>query len=198
MRVNALGNLIIQDLKNVIIEYTAVNFLIALVLIAIMQFIKYSSGNTKSSSRLQTRQFFLVMYLCFLLELTFITREAGSRTTINFKLFGTYAPNPWAISYMVENVLLFIPFGFLVPLVCTKMRRFYRIVLFSLCSSVVIEIVQHLTERGFLQVDDIWLNVCGGICGYGILMALLWIAKRTKCGKEQGVSDYKSEISKQR
>ncbi len=75
-------------------------------------------------------------------------------------------------SYVAENVLLFLPFGFLFPLLFRfrGQRRFrFPACLFSafLCSAGI-ETVQYMTSRGYSQLDDVITNVAGAALGYAV------------------------------
>lgn len=111
--------------------------------------------------------FLFVYYFCYLIELTLLTREAGSRTDINLCFLGTWHPDLRSQCFMVENILLFFPFGILIVFLCSRLKL-WKVLLLSFLLSLTIEITQFITERGFFQIDDIWLNTLGGFLG-GIL-----------------------------
>lgn len=96
--------------------------------------------------------FFSVMYIAYVVELTLLTREADSRVESNLKLLGTYAPNPWAQTYMLENFMMFIPLGIILALVLLKIKRIWICFAISAAFSLGIEITQYLTQRGYFQV----------------------------------------------
>lgn len=62
------------------------------------------------------------------------------------------------------NILLFVPLGYFATSYC-KIKNLGTITLVSLMSSTVIEVVQHFIGRSF-DIDDIILNVVGGIVGF--------------------------------
>lgn len=64
------------------------------------------------------------------------------------------------------NVLCFIPFGFVVPIMSYKFRSFFKITVFSFLYSVTIELTQLVTKLGSCDVDDVILNTLGGVLGY--------------------------------
>ena len=54
----------------------------------------------------------LVMYVAVLLAITYFSRESGSRSgMMDLELFSTWGINNRNNAYVVENVLLFIPYG---------------------------------------------------------------------------------------
>ncbi len=71
---------------------------------------------------------------------------------------------------VIGNIILFIPFGYFVSAYC-KIKNLGTITIVSLLSSAVIEVVQHYIGRSF-DVDDIILNVVGGVIGFLIYISL--------------------------
>ncbi len=67
---------------------------------------------------------------------------------------------------LLGNVLLFIPFGYLLPRLWKKQKNFFVFMLTALLSILVIELVQLFTLLGSFDVDDIILNISGMIVGY--------------------------------
>ena len=65
---------------------------------------------------------------------------------------------------VIGNVILFVPFGYFVAYIL-KSGKIYLPLLITLITSVTIELVQLYIGRVF-DIDDILLNVVGGIIGY--------------------------------
>ena len=109
----------------------------------------------------------------------------GSRRSLDLGLFDTISRSAQGNSYVAENVLLFLPFGFLFPLLFRfrGQRRFrFPACLFSaLLCSAGIETVQYLTSRGYSQLDDIITNVAGAALGY----AIFYTAHRAAGGRRR-------------
>jgi len=132
------------------------------------------------------------MYASYTVSLTLSGREAGSRTGVpNFIPGATLFIGNRLSIFSVENWLLFLPFGFLVPILWKYNRSIIRTGLLAFISSMLIEIAQIITGRGFFEVDDILLNTLGGICGYIVFAciydSLLGIKRRilTDIAKEK-------------
>lgn len=66
---------------------------------------------------------------------------------------------------IVGNLLIFVPFGLFVSCYIKK-KRLGVVAVLSLVSSVTIELAQRLIVGRVFDVDDIILNVTGGIIGY--------------------------------
>lgn len=68
------------------------------------------------------------------------------------------------------NVICFIPFGFILPIISQKGRDWYNTVLLSFLFSLGIETLQLVFKVGSFDVDDMFLNTVGGIAGYLLVM----------------------------
>ena len=64
------------------------------------------------------------------------------------------------------NIFLFIPYGFLIPLVFRKARTLMKVLLIVLFSSLFFELLQLMFAIGNFDVDDLLLNGIGGTTGY--------------------------------
>lgn len=105
------------------------------------------------------------MYLVILLDLVFFCREAGSRMGTDMTLFGTWGTTARDHAYVLENVLLFIPYGLLFPFMIPE-RLFWFTPAAGCLTSVFIEITQLITSCGFCQIDDMVMNTAGTILGF--------------------------------
>lgn len=96
-------------------------------------------------------------------------------TGVNLELFRVVKETYNAIVYLgfwqpfyinfLGNIILFIPIGFLLPLLFNKMEFFIFPILAGLCISLFIEIMQ-LPQSRSSDVDDLWLNTLGAFLGY--------------------------------
>lgn len=115
-------------------------------------------------------------YCAIFLYLTLLEREAGSRQAVSLKLFETFG-NAQSNAYVVENVLLFIPFGFLGTHFWKRLRNPVLILITGATCSFLIEVTQLVTQRGYFQVDDLVMNSLGSGIG-----CLLWLFFRGFAG----------------
>lgn len=103
-----------------------------------------------------------------------ISIHSSELTGINLKLFRifkeiqiiTFKNGYWPYFWinLIGNLILFIPFGFLLP-VLFKRCSFFKVLFSSFIFSFLIEIIQLFLPRG-TDVDDVWLNCLGGIIGW--------------------------------
>lgn len=79
-------------------------------------------------------------------------------------LLGIYA----VVTNLAGNILGFLPFGAILPVLYRRARRPFWCIFFSFSFSAAVELTQLVTRVGCFDVDDIILNTLGGALGYGI------------------------------
>lgn len=70
------------------------------------------------------------------------------------------------IGYLL-NIVMFVPFGFGVPLICKNMRNIPRLLFSAASFSLLIEVSQLFSYRGS-DVDDLVVNTLGAAVGFVI------------------------------
>ena len=96
----------------------------------------------------------------------FITyREQLGNFTVFANLFG--------------NILIFVPYGFFISM-ASRSRGFFKTLFCSMGLSLCVEIVQLFTRVGSFDVDDILLNIIGGVLGY-----VLFDKEKTSCSESE-------------
>jgi len=70
------------------------------------------------------------------------------------------------ITNVVGNVIMYIPFGFLLPLTGWSKTGFFHILSKVAAFSCLTEALQLLLKVGLLDVDDVLLNTLGGVAGW--------------------------------
>lgn len=104
--------------------------------------------------------------------------------TANFTLFKTikmyirYSHMLNSFENLVGNVVVFIPFGFLLPYLQERCRRFWVLMLNSFLFVLGIEVFQLFSAFGAFDVDDILLNCLGAALGFAVYMQ--WETVRRK------------------
>lgn len=64
------------------------------------------------------------------------------------------------------NIAAFVPFGFLLPMICRRGRKLFYCTMMTALFSLAVEVVQLFTRVGAFDVDDIFLNTIGGLLGF--------------------------------
>ncbi|MGF7143613.1 glycopeptide antibiotics resistance protein [Anaerotaenia torta] len=84
---------------------------------------------------------------------------------------------------ILGNILAFAPFGFLLPQLSRRYRRFWRIALLSVVFSLAVETTQLVLKVGIFDVDDILMNTLGGILGYVFYFIISRIYRKLCAGR---------------
>ena len=77
-------------------------------------------------------------------------------------LRGEYTTGRWGQTMLIANVLMFIPLGFLLPVLWRQ--KWWQTLLITLAATLGIELIQPFFARSF-DIDDILLNFTGGSIG---------------------------------
>lgn len=116
------------------------------------------------------RAILLGLYLAFIGYMTFMNRESGDPRS-RLELFWSYRrffQNSATRTEILNNILLFVPFGALMRSLSRNRRRLWIIPLLS----VGIELTQYVTGLGLCELDDILNNTLGGLAGYLLIGAV--------------------------
>ncbi len=157
-------------MRNAIVDVINMSWptvVIVVVILAIMR-LAYIIKNDRKSFRLYEELFNLmfIVYLLVLFQLVTSQDLIGGGTNLTpFKEIFRYELMSSAfIKQVLGNIILFVPLGYFVSYYC-KIKGIVGITIVSLLSSVTIEIVQHFIGRS-VDIDDVILNVIGGIVGF--------------------------------
>ena len=142
----------------------------------------------------------LVIYLVGVFTVTIGIREFDDETKINLIPFyglskmikqvidSSKAWHGWrfyrefkymtlSLRNLFGNILLLIPLGYLVPLLKKSTDRWWKAVILGVGASLLIEILQLMTHRGYFDIDDVILNSMG--CCIGWLCYRRWLREAT-------------------
>lgn len=136
-----------------------------------------------------------LIYFGLVIYITFLARRrrghGNFRAMADLKIFDKFHPlrENWATFYRLDksyltdifgNIALFVPF---VPAVILLFGRHLKIVtalLITMGTSLSIEMMQYITNRGVFDLDDVVLNTIGGMLGFILcrLSLKLWRQKK--------------------
>ncbi len=153
-------------LKNLLIE-TLSGFIIVIPFLILFQII----NRKRNVSYLHIIGTYIYsLYIFAVLSITGIPFLNGINMsfTINFIPFIDLANN---FTQYILNLILFIPFGFLLPFLWTKYQKFKTTFLSGLLFSMSIEISQLFCFRT-TDIDDLIMNTLGTIIGYIFFLIL--------------------------
>lgn len=80
-----------------------------------------------------------------------------------------------AVRNLFGNLLMFLPLGIYLPIIWAKCRKLTTTLQISLVVLIGIELIQFITLLGSLDIDDLILNLCGILIGYGLWKGLKFI-----------------------
>ena len=109
------------------------------------------------------RAFFLGFFV-LMAQIVFLSREPGSRNSLDLLPGLTWTNDLQGKAYVIENIILFFPFGFLLMTSFEKIKV-WQSVLIGFFVSLLIETLQYCTGRGYCQTDDVIMNVLGTFFG---------------------------------
>ena len=146
-------------------------FLLSLLtLTGVLTYYQWSKGRISRRTAVLLPVF--VTCVGFILAITIFERIPGRKTLSELKPFWSYKAilegSRFLIAENFWNVVLFIPFSFLLGLLFPK-RKHWMWVLAGFLLSVVIELVQLVFRRGLFEFDDIFHNTLGALLGILLL-----------------------------
>lgn len=87
------------------------------------------------------------------------------------------------LTNLVGNVVCFIPYGFILPILTSEFRNGFLIVLSGFTISFGVEVIQMAARVGSFDVDDLILNTTGILIGY-LLFTICNMIRRKCYGKK--------------
>lgn len=164
-----------------------IGLIVALVLLAILLLVKKADKYHGSYGRIteKTIALFLgIVYGYMVFGITFLCREPVFAKTVSLIPFSAPLGNSRLWAYFVENIMMFVPYGIIIPILSSYVERWYSCLVLGMISSIFIEWGQYTTQRGKAQVDDVILNTAGMMIGWCIFRVISKVHKKRKDKKE--------------
>ena len=167
-------------MKSEIIEILKISWPIMTIVLAIVLIIRIAYfKNHKSKFSLQ-KELMLLLFVAYILILfQLVTYKNNEYSGLNLmpltEILRYDFGSPAFMRQVIGNIIMFIPFGFFVTYYA-NIKKMGSIFLTTVGVSLVIETVQYFIGRSF-DVDDIILNVTGGVIGFLLYIALDAIKK---------------------
>jgi len=121
---------------------------------------------------------FVIYLMCFFYVLTFEDVDWSSANFVPFKeIFRFEIGSKMFLRNVLGNIILFLPYGFFLSYF-VKLRKVKYVFAFSLFVSVIVEIIQYRIGRVF-DIDDVILNVVGGLLGYYLYRLASYLLNKT-------------------
>lgn len=132
------------------------------------------------------RAILIIAFAGYIALVFFVTnfRTSGMIREVNLHLFrawrealNNFSQHRWL--NVLLNIAMFCPFGFLLPLLSRKLRKWYFSIPAGFAFSLMIELLQLIFSRGVFDVDDLFCNTLGAMIGYFVVMVILSGCQKT-------------------
>lgn len=159
--------------------------LVATAIICLILFISYRYIYVRKFSkghRVSRKKMFLftllILYITSVCALTLLSRGANYNGIVNLALFSSYREAWYTFSlrnweYIYFNILMFVPFGILLPLLFKRFTSLPWMLLAAIIFTGFIESIQYITGTGIFELDDLFNNLLGACIGFGIVKACM-------------------------
>lgn len=179
----------LQEIIGIVREYFFLALIAGIVLGIIFflgYFIVYRKlfGGKKSLAKKQLLLWGLFTgYIIMVIGVTFLNRGANYQGGMNLSFLSSYREGWYSYSarhwqFMYLNIFMFVPFGFLFPLLHSRFQKAGWTIGIASLVTLSIESVQLITGYGIFDVDDLFHNLLGALIGYGIIMGFITIKEK--------------------
>lgn len=148
-------------------------FLLGVIIIGVSLVILFRSNHNISRIKTTAASLVLYYYLCILLINIIGMPTLSDLIRLSQSGYSIINPNLHLIPFsdgislsFILNIFLFVPLGFLCPLICRKCERARNTILIGFGLSLFVEISQLFTLARATDIDDLLTNVTGTIIGY--------------------------------
>ena len=138
----------------------------ALVIVVLGLVVTIVLSEKKDGKKASVRFFRILfaIYILVVIQITFFSREPGSRNgCMNLELFSTWGYSVVTHAFFIENI-----------------RPMWKCVVLGGVCSVLTELSQYVTKRGYCEVDDMLTNTIGVLCGCILLWLIELIIKQRR------------------
>lgn len=124
-----------------------------------------------------------VLCLTFIVRETMVLRTPENRGVVltplrEFEAMLVQPNHKFWFMQIFLNVMLFVPFGALLPCVAKPFRNPVATVFAGFLFSSFIETMQYITGRGLTEVDDVITNTMGAAVGCVIFAAVMFLYRQ--------------------
>ncbi len=173
--------MLVESIVNLAQEYLLTGVILVLAVVALFIVYRFTIGKRgdKEHKKINWKRliwwFVFLCYIFMVFSATMFNRTDMHVNKFIRPLFYSYkvAWNGWVKSEwrnIILNYIMFVPFGFLLPMGIKFFRKFYRVALAGFAFSLFIEIIQKIFSVGYFELDDLMDNTLGALIGYGLFM----------------------------
>ena len=146
--------------------------LISFVVIHIVFFIKAKRETKPISLYREVLWIVLLFYFLLILQLCIFGREVSSAPRVFQTKLLQFDTNMGQNMTNFLNMFIFIPYGALISATlskATRVKRYLMTLVYAFLTSISIETIQYITNRGYFEIDDIEVNLIGALIGAVIM-----------------------------
>ncbi len=146
--------------------------------ISLMRFFYLQTHHEKFVLHKELNYLVSIIYIWLLFEILTMAElnSAGGMNLVPFSEIMRYEVGSVMFTYnVIGNIVLFLPFGYLIG-VYVNPKKIWPVLITTMLTSSIIEFVQLKIGRSF-DIDDIFLNIVGGLIGYLLYIGLSAINK---------------------
>ena len=174
----SLWDIMYSQVEGISVVTLIISMIVSGILVHIAYYLHSYVRGYSRSVRTEVLYILMCIYVCFLINITLLTREQGSREGIVLipfaNLFGaTGRLNYRMLAYALYNVVLFVPYGMLLNFLKKHLNLWRRVcIVMAECflASLTIEGLQLISGCGYFEVEDLVCNVLGG--ALGVILAI--------------------------
>ena len=169
----------IQTLIGKIINNIWPMLVVFIVAISLIRFFYLRNHRERFCLHKELSYLFAIIYIWLLFEILTMTElnSSGGINLIPFSEIMRYEFGTQMFNYsVIGNILIFIPFGFLIGEYVNP-KNLWPVLITTILTSLTIEFVQLQIGRSF-DIDDVILNALGGLIGYLLCIGLSAISRR--------------------
>lgn len=134
---------------------------------------------SRKSQKIDLKTLYKTAFIIYLLAVAYITLFSRQPEERRFDMepFRSYIllirdKNYFYLNQIFFNILMTVPYGFLLPCINKKFRSLRLMTLAGFIFSCIIEMLQYITRRGLFEFDDLFNNTLGASAGYIIFVIL--------------------------
>ena len=120
-------------------------------------------------------------YISQVIGITLLNRTMTEEARYDLNMIDVYRialeGNSVFLTQLIGNILMFVPFGILVPVCFRRARSVWKILAVSFSFSLAIETTQLYTHTGLFELVDLLNNTAGGLIGYFLFQIIYGIYK---------------------
>lgn len=168
---------LIQDMAGML-HYIPYIFAVGTLLVFLVQMINIRRQKQGKEPQKLVPTVCFYTYLGVLVIITFLSRESGNVSEMDWKIGSTLSINVRNDAFLIENILLFMPYGFCLSWYRNHKSNWLQSFMIGFLTSLCIELMQYVTGRGVFQIDDILTNTLGCLLGAIIFKFMNWCFRK--------------------